>query len=167
MRHQLSGINPQKVDERNRVALPSRFVSVFRAISAPEGTETTDDGEPLEVVVALGLKKRLCIYPVNVYEEMLEWLDGQPTYEPAWRDVRGMIHGSAEYQTLDKQNRLKIPAFLGRKLGLTGAIVVKGAGRWAELLSEADMEMDLDTFEEKVNRLLSSGGPGTAAPEFS
>lgn len=154
----LSGMVEVRVDDRNRVAVPSKFVDAFRKIaseSGENGSSADDTKDGLDVVLSLDLQKRLSIWPKNVYEEFMDFLKSKPKFDPKWQKVRGFIQGSTERLKLDKQNRLKIPALLGRQLGLVGEIVITGTGDHLQLVSKEKWEKELNDFERTLDEVMA------------
>ncbi len=146
MAQRLTGMVEQRVDDRQRIAIPARFKDALRHFS---GSSEAD----LSVTVGLGLEGRLCIFPKTVHDELLDHLDSQPAFDPKWRRIRNMVEGSAEEQALDKQSRIKIPALLARRLELEGTIVVMGAGRHLVLMTMAEWERELDEYATFADEL--------------
>ncbi len=159
MENELSGMFEVRVDDRNRVAVPARLMEAFRALSTDKyGNPMPDDS--IEVVVGIGLQNKLCIFPKSVHQEMTGYLDKQPKFHPKWRKVRGVIKGSADPQVLDKQNRVRIPAALGKKYNLAGTIIIQGVGDHLEMASMPEWEKDLEDFGPMVDELFQDNEDG-------
>lgn len=137
-----------KVDDRNRVAIPARFVDSLRALSL-----SADSQEPLEVVISLDLMGKLAVFPNKVYSDFREHLTKQDPYSFQSEGMRTLILGSSERQTLDKQSRIRIPNLLGKRKGLKGEIVIQGVGNRLQFLSMEDWEKSLDAYDEQVDQM--------------
>lgn len=157
MAERITGMADPAVDDRLRVALPFRMLKALRTL-ASEADPAAQADEELTVVVGLGLEGTLCVWPKNVHEELIEWLAEKPEWDQTWRQVRATVEGSWEEQKLDKQNRIKIPSLLGRKLGLSGNVVVRGAGRHMEIISMDAWEKQVDALPGLVAAGQAKGG---------
>ena len=102
--------------------------------------------QEIEVVVGLGLGKNVMIFPKNVHQKLLGYVKSQPDPDPDWDPIRGMIMRTADIQTLDKQNRLRIPHLLAQRFGLTGDVVVSGIGDRLELVPKEQWDDGLDEY---------------------
>lgn len=145
-----------KVDDRNRVAIPARFVDTLRKLAAPDGTEPSPE-DPVEVVIALDLEERVSIYPKKVYQDFKGYLGLQDQYDPDWSRIRSVVLGSADPQVLDKQNRIKVPALLKKWARLDEEIVLQGVGERLQMLSKKMWEENLTEFGESIARVLRKG----------
>lgn len=160
----LSGFQVVKVDDRNRVAIPARFLDGLRALAG-----SGDSKKDLEVVVAFDLLGKVGVFPKNVHEEMVEQVEAEnPGGTLHLTGVLGVLRGATEVQTLDGQARVRIPTLFGRSRGLVGEVVVMGVGRHLQLLSMADWEAAVAEYDAYVRerRLAESrrsfgGGQGT------
>ncbi|MBI5155149.1 hypothetical protein HZA57_07925 [Candidatus Poribacteria bacterium] len=141
----LTGPHEIHVDDRFRAPIPAKLMDAFRAI-ALEGCEDVTPETPVEVVVGPGLGKSVCVFPKNVHQKLETFLESKPKYSSDWEEIRSMVIGNGETQTLDKQNRFRIPPVLARKFKLTGDIVIKGVVDRLELLSAEDWSGGVDAY---------------------
>ncbi|MBX3730391.1 MAG: hypothetical protein KF858_14525 [Candidatus Sumerlaeia bacterium] len=142
----LSGFQLVKVDDRNRVAIPARFLDGLRALAG-----SGDSKSDLEVVVAFDLLGKVGVFPKNVHEEMVAQIEGDDGAGNLHvTGVLGVLRGATESQTLDGQARVRIPTLFGRSRGLVGEIVVMGVGRHLQLLSLSDWDAAVAEYDAYV-----------------
>lgn len=152
----------QRLDERQRVAIPARFIEPFRRLAG------LGDEDPLQVIICATPQKRLGIFPPPVFEKRFSGL----------RNVRGKSAlkrnylNTMEEQSLDKQNRIRVPALLGELFGLKDDVVVMGSGDYLEVVSKdawleqvasafplmEEQERELEEMDEDED--LNLGGDG-------
>ena len=94
------------VDEKGRIAVPSRF---------REPLIEQCDGR---VVATMYHDRSLAIYPWSVWEELEQRLQDLPSGSPANRVLQEMILGHADERQLDSQGRLLLAPSLRRYAGL-------------------------------------------------
>ncbi|MEQ8820838.1 MAG: division/cell wall cluster transcriptional repressor MraZ [Sumerlaeia bacterium] len=143
---QLSGMIECSVDERHRVAIPAKMLKCMKAIA---GVDESDKSVPMTVVVGLSLGRNLGVFPKNVHDDLVAFLNGKPKHDTDWNRIRTWIIGTAEEQTLDKQNRIRIPALLAKKLKLQGEVVVTGVEDHIELIGKDDWEREFDEYMDE------------------
>ena len=129
----LYGTHTQTVDDRYRVAVPSKLTPVFREISG------AGPDEDVELVVTVSLDQGVGAYPKKVYERLMDRLDQHGDQVKA-RKLKRIYQKNREDVVLDRQNRFRIPSILARKHGLSGEIVITGMGEWLALSSFAEWE---------------------------
>ena len=168
----LSGLGEVTMDDRGRIAIPAKFVKTFRSIDASNDNNSNSD-ENLEVVVGMTMGEQLGIFPKTVHDNLCEYLESGPEYEPDWEDLKSWVMGTCEPQTLDKQNRVRIPSLLAKSLGLCGQLVIKGVGDHLEVIGMKEWEQKFDDrrgrMKETVRRaqatMREAGGTnGKTAP---
>jgi DNA-binding transcriptional regulator/RsmH inhibitor MraZ len=151
---ELLGTVEVKVDDRNRVAIPVRFVEALRALSG-----STNPDDPLEVVIGLDRMSKLAVFPKRVYEDFRASFEDpgagakSSNFSFVMESFRTLVLSSAEYQTVDKQGRIRLPQLYARQKGLQGDIVMQGVGDRLQLVSLADWEKSLRAYEEQVEEL--------------
>jgi len=137
-----------RVDDRNRIPVPTRFMDVLRGLD-----EYSADPKGIEVVVGLDRTGKLGVFPKSVHEELLERLDEQDPDDPRWDEIRETIFGSSDECKLDVQNRVKISGPLCKLLGLSGEVIVRGVGKYLQVLSMDDWMEGAKTAPEKYRAL--------------
>ncbi|MDX2176213.1 MAG: hypothetical protein SF028_07055 [Candidatus Sumerlaeia bacterium] len=103
---QLTGTIVQTIDAKSRLTVPSRFLETFGRLSGVEGTDN------LAVVVSLSLRGNMAIFPVPVFERFLEDLQQSAAESPELDEYLTNLLNHCEEQSLDAQNRLKVPQLM-------------------------------------------------------
>jgi len=142
----LKGMEKVRVDDRNRIAVPSKFIEYYRG----EGYKRSDGDQPIDLLISVDLEGKLSIFTKNVHDEMMAFLEKKPKYDPVWMEIRSVIRSSEEDVKLDKQNRMKIPTTIGGFYELSGEIVLQGAGDRLQLLSMKKWKETMSNFEGKI-----------------
>jgi division/cell wall cluster transcriptional repressor MraZ len=158
----LHGSYPQTMDDRKRLPVPAKMIPTFRELCGIKGNE------PIEVVVSITPQKRIGVYPRRVFMEMIAELAGPAKTDREVYKLRNAYLQYMDEQSLDKQNRVRIPGILAEAFDLKGEVVAMGAGdmfevitkdAWkSQLLADADrmdrgaekLAMILDREEERV-----------------
>jgi division/cell wall cluster transcriptional repressor MraZ len=133
----LTGSHPQKMDEKDRVAIPARLIPVMREI------EGVSEEEPLEIVITITAQQRLGIYPRKTFMKLLDSLETAPPDDPDVLDLKTTILNYMDEQSLDKQNRIRVPAMHAEVFGLTGEVVLMGSGEYLEVVSKETWKSQL------------------------
>lgn len=133
----LTGVHLQTMDDRLRLAVPAKLVGAFRQISG-----VTED-ESLEVVVAVTKDERVGVFPKQHFMAMIERLEQEAEYDP---DAEELLTGYVNYmdeQSLDKQNRFRIPQMLAESFALSGEVAVVGSRNCLEVVNKAILDQQL------------------------
>jgi MraZ protein len=72
------------------------------------------------------------------------------------RDLRKVLFSRSHEAELDKQNRVLIPAPLREYAGLSGKVLVIGAGEWLEIWAPETYESEMRRIEDGFERTLES-----------
>lgn len=126
--HRLFGSHPLRLDEKDRLTIPSKLLAQMREM------EGISEGQTLEVVIAI-VKKRLGIFPRKVFMRMLENMESIPRTNATANALRKSILNYMDEQSLDKLNRVRIPAMHAQLFGLQNDIVVMGSGTHLEVVN--------------------------------
>ncbi len=118
------------VDDKGRMAIPAKF----RAGLA-EG-----------LVVTRGFDQNLLVYPMTVWRELAARINALPMSQPAARNLRRLLFGSAADVEIDKQGRILLPANLREYAGITGEAVVAGLDTFIEIWSNERWDAVIATF---------------------
>lgn len=118
------------VDDKGRMAIPAKF----RAGLA-EG-----------LVVTRGFDQNLLVYPMTVWRELAARINALPMSQPAARNLRRLLFGSAADVEIDKQGRILLPANLREYAGITGEAVVAGLDTFIEIWSNERWAAVIATF---------------------
>lgn len=129
------------MDERGRVPLPPRYRDAFR-----EG-----------IVLSQGSPDRcLRAYTVSAFNAQAAEFTSQSSLHRRGRDLRKALFSRSHEAELDKQNRVLIPAALRDYAGLTGKVLVVGAGEWLEIWAPEIYEAEMERVEERLEHTLES-----------
>lgn len=119
------GINAIQLDEKGRMAIPSRYRENLQAIA--DGT----------LVVTIETETRcLLLYSLPDWEQIEQKLSGLPSFNPAARRVQRLLIGHATEVPLDGQGRILLPQPLREYAGLQKSVVLLGQGKKFEIWDE-------------------------------
>ncbi|TVR31507.1 MAG: division/cell wall cluster transcriptional repressor MraZ [Balneolaceae bacterium] len=141
------------VDNKGRVAFPAKL---RKALSAEAQESFT---------LLRGLEPCLYLYPLDEWERVEERLSQVNSFSRKGRTVKRNFLRSAEDLTLDKQNRLSLPAHLMQLSGIRDTAIFIGSGElievWSpEKLEEADENLSRDDYEELFEMVLGGNEHG-------
>ena len=145
----LIGGASHSLDEKGRLALPSKFREELRGKSA----------RPEELIALVTASGCLALYPHERWLTILDQIKDQA--DTTMREAANMeiVYG-AEPLTLDKAGRILLPARHREKAGLTGEVEVRGGGYKIEIWAPANLARRLaesETHREKVWKDLEIG----------
>ncbi|MCB2154385.1 hypothetical protein KQI84_05830 [bacterium] len=143
------GFADVSMDDRGRIAIPAKFVKTIRSIDASYGRESKDD-ENLDVVIGMTMGEHLGIFPKTVHDNLCEVLENGPSGDQDWEDMTAWVTGQCETVPLDKQNRVKIPSLLAKKLHLSGQVFIRAAGEHLEVIDMNEWESQFDSQRGKI-----------------
>jgi len=124
------------LDAKGRLNIPSRFREVLRE-------------EYSETVVVTNWHKSLKAFPVAVWEELEEKLQNEGRMQPGMGDfVRYVISGVTEC-TLDKQNRILLPAPLRNEFNIGTEVVLNGMLDHFEIWDKAAWQVESRRTRER------------------
>lgn len=121
------------VDDKGRMAMPAKF----RA------------GLASGLVVTRGFDQNLLVYPMDVWRELAARVNALPMTQPAARNLRRLLFGSAADLEIDKQGRILLPANLREYAGITGEAVVAGMDTFLEIWSQERWQAVIASFPEE------------------
>lgn len=129
------------MDERGRLPLPPRYRDVFR-----EG-----------MVLSQGSPDRCVhLHTKAAFDQRAEQWTAPPALQRKGRVMRRALFGRSWEAELDKQNRVLIPPALRTFAGLSGTVLVVGAGEWLEVWSPAEYEAEMARVDEQLEVTLES-----------
>jgi len=129
------------MDERGRVPLPPRYRDSFR-----EG-----------IVLSQGSPDRcLRVYTVAAFTSQASEFTAESAMHRRGRDLRKVLFSRSHEAELDKQNRVLIPAPLREYAGLSGKVLVIGAGEWLEIWAPETYESEMTRIEDGFEQTLES-----------
>jgi DNA-binding transcriptional regulator/RsmH inhibitor MraZ len=129
----LSGSHIQTMDDRLRVPIPSKMVPILRAMA---GVGANDD---IPVVFTFSPRRTVAVYPQPAYDRMIDQLKSKQKSRPT-PNIRKLIQAYVNYkeeQSLDKQNRVRVPQIHATIMGLSGEVAIVGSEDHLEIMSMA------------------------------
>ena len=120
------------IDEKNRIAIPSKFRRVFQG----------------EVIITKGLDGCLFLFPKAKWEQMATGIGQLPTTKSSARMYARLLLASASQENFDSQGRIVVPVFLKEYAKLKGKVVVTGLYDRVEVWDKKAWEQ----VEEKVDK---------------
>ncbi|CAN5409015.1 hypothetical protein BH09SUM1_BH09SUM1_12090 [soil metagenome] len=144
----LSGSHEQKLDDRNRLAIPTKLIPGLKELAG-----VTGDG-PLDVVVTMTKNFRVGIYPRQDFMRIIEKLEQDSKTSDDAEELLTTYLNYMEQETLDKQNRVKIPQALSDALDLTGEVIVMGSGKFIEVVNKSTYKEQL---KEQAGKMKQQG----------
>jgi len=133
----LLGQYQTKINEKGRVALPSKF--------------KRDLGKKL--IVTVGYEQSIMVMAQKDWEGVIEKITMQKSPLEPGRDTDRFFFGSAFEVELDNQGRFVIPKYLRQHASLTAAIVFVGMGSRAEIWSQTNWDRYSQNMSKKVKGL--------------
>jgi MraZ protein len=118
------GVNSINLDEKGRLAMPTRYRAELRECC---------DGQ---LVVTVGLDKCLALYPLPEFEEIERKLVKLPSLNKQAKRLQRLLIGHATECELDGQGRFLIPEPLRRFAGLEKRLALVGQGNKFEIWDE-------------------------------
>jgi MraZ protein len=118
------GISAINLDEKGRIALPTRYRDELDAVVVTIDTEETC----------------LLMYPQTEWEDIEEKIEALPSFNPAARRVQRLLIGHATELNLDNNGRILLPQLLRDYAGLEKQVMLVGQGRKFEIWSAAVWE---------------------------
>ncbi len=119
------GVNAIQLDEKGRMAIPSRF---------RERLQTQSNG--LLVITIETETTCLLLYPIQEWEQIEQKISGLPSFNPAARRLQRLLIGHATEVELDGQGRILIPQPLREYAGLQKSLMLVGQGKKFEIWDE-------------------------------
>ncbi len=143
------GINTVSLDEKGRLAIPSRCREVLDICSTHGQLVVTIDTE----------ERCLLMYPLIHWEDIEKKIERLPSFNYAARRIQRLLIGHATEVLLDNQGRILLPQELREYAGLKKRTVLVGQGKKIEI-------WDSNSWVEKRNDWLeTSATKGQDLPE--
>ncbi|WP_335973841.1 MULTISPECIES: division/cell wall cluster transcriptional repressor MraZ [Streptomycetaceae] len=138
------GTYTPRLDDKNRLVLPSRF------------REQLADG----LVMTRGQERCLYVWPVEGFRAATEQFSGAPLTSKATRDYLRVLFAGAHDEVPDKQGRVTVPQPLRDYAGLVRECAVIGANTRVEIWSADAWERYLAAQEDTFSALSEEVPPG-------
>lgn len=121
------GSEKMTVDEKGRVGIPARFMSVLRALFPDECTKVG-----ITITPDLSIK----VMPLPVYQQFMDSLDQYNDQIEEERLILNLWTSFAEEADLDKQNRIKLSQMITEKCQIGRQVVVVGSRQYMQIFDE-------------------------------
>lgn len=115
------GISALNLDEKGRIALPTRYREELSTIVVTIDTE----------------ENCLLLYPENEWQQIEAKIEALPSFNPAARRVQRLLIGHATELVLDGNGRILLPPLLRDYAGLEKQIMLVGQGKKFEIWNAA------------------------------
>lgn len=119
------GVNSATLDDKGRLAIPSRYRESLR-LQADDRLIVTIDPE----------ERCLLMYPLPDWEEIEEKLVNLPSFNQAARKVQRLLIGHAVDLNLDGNGRILVPTTLREYANIAKNVVLLGQGKKFEIWDE-------------------------------
>lgn len=107
------------IDDKGRVAIPSRFREFFRG----------------QGVLTRGIDRCLTLYPLETWQPLAEKVSALSISDPDARAFRRMVFAEAAIVEFDRQGRILLPPELRAYAGLEREAIIVGVHTYIELWS--------------------------------
>lgn len=118
------GISAINLDEKGRIALPTRYRNELSSVVVTIDTE----------------ENCLLMYPQSEWEDIEEKIAALPSFNPAARRVQRLLIGHATELNLDNNGRILLPQVLREYAGLEKQLMLVGQGKKFEIWGAAVWE---------------------------
>jgi MraZ protein len=115
--HRFSGTFEHAIDDKNRVAIPSKYRDVLVGLHQP-GLMVTRFRQ--------GDRRCLDVYPLSAWEDLEARILAKRRFDPGMQRFRHVYVGGAHECALDGQGRILLPQHLREYAGITRDVVFTG-----------------------------------------
>ncbi len=122
------------IDDKGRLTVPARFRDQLAG----------------GAVVTRGFDRHLILYTIESFEKLVQKARALTNTDPENRALNRLLFSGASEVTLDRSNRINLPAFLRDFAGLDSDVMVVGAGDYAEIWSPAGWQDQLLSVNDPV-----------------
>ena len=133
------GINTVSIDNKGRLAIPSRYRDKLMAIASGNLVQTLN---PLD--------RSIWIYPLSEWERVETKLVSLSDFDKQSRRTKQMMRGYASDCQMDAQGRILLPLELRKYAEMNKQAVIMGQGNKFEVWDQKSWELNrdqwLDTF---------------------
>ena len=129
------GLTSINVDEKGRVAIPSRYRS--NLLDEAKG----------QLIVTIDTEQRcLLLYTLGEWEQIEKKLVSLPSLQASSRRVQRLLLGHATELEMDKQGRVLLPNLLREYASINKEVILVGQGNKFEIWSDAEWASGRDTW---------------------
>ncbi len=133
------GSSPINLDEKGRLAVPTRYRAELR------------DCCDQQLVVTVSPDRCLSIYPLPVWEEIERKISKLPSLDKKAKRLQRLLIGHATDCEMDGQGRVLIAESLRQFAGLEKRVVLVGMGKKFEIWDEDTWNRSRDVWLEEEN----------------
>ena len=145
-----TGTYEHAIDAKHRLAIPS---DIRRDLQRGLGT---GEGDPVVLYCVLGGSDVLCLYTEPGYSRLAEELrqsDLDPEQLLAYEEV---FYANSKRIEMDSAGRVRLPEHLLKQTGLSGEVVIAGAGDHLKIRDRSAWNARLETvFKDRPNLLVN------------
>lgn len=129
------GINVINVDDKGRVALPTRY------------RQRLSDESGNQLILTIDTEQRcLLLYPLPEWIEIEQKIVALPSFQAATRRIQRLLIGHATELELDSHGRFLLPQLLRDYAHISKHAVLLGQGKKFELWDESHWERSRETW---------------------
>lgn len=129
------------IDEKKRISVPAKF----------------RDSLDLGAVLTKGFEGCLYLYPQTEWQKFLDMINKLPYFDPATREMKRTIVGSAMDVKLDSAGRILVPDYLKDYAGLEKQLIIVGLNDHIEIWDESKWNKYSPNLNEISDRLKDFG----------
>ncbi len=134
----LNGVTKLSLDDKGRLALPSRYRSGL--------IEQCD----ASLVITMDHEQRIIIYPGDEWEKVEVKLQQLSSFKRAEARIKRLYLGHAHDCQMDKNGRITIPPYLREKARLGKQVVLLGVGNKFELWDNESWVQEWESDEDDI-----------------
>jgi len=129
------GINEINVDEKGRVAMPTRY------------RQRLQDEAGGQLILTIDTEQRcLLLYSLQEWQKIEQKIAELPSFQPATRRIQRLLIGHATELELDSHGRLLLPQLLREYANIGKNLVLLGQGNKFELWDDAHWQKVRDAW---------------------
>lgn len=139
------GINAIHIDDKGRLAIPTRY------------RHPLEVGAKGQLIVTIDTESRcLLLYPLPAWETIEQKIEALSSFNPVSRRIQRLLIGHATEAPLDKQGRILLPQPLRDYAGLQKNAILVGQGKKFEIWDEVSWN---DTRDQWIQLGVENSGP--------
>lgn len=156
-----TGTHVQSRDDKGRVPFPTKLVSVLKdrqRLILSEVAPGQANGDSIDVVVSITLNGQIGVYTAIEYARLVDSIrNGKLKNNPRFAGIDPEVliedlEGAKECQTLDNQNRFRIPAHLADTLEFGKEVALVGRGDYVEIMPKEQCQSALTQRLQDLQR---------------